>query len=197
MKSLGWVTGVGLALGVVARAQDTNTTATTTTTPPEHNGRAHHGHMEAGGLGQGGTEQYRAEMEKFRESLKDMPEDQRQEAIKKFREKMGAKMKTGAQDRAAKFKEHIEQNPNLTAEQKKEILEHMEKTREKFRVEYQKIMGDSSLNAEQKRAAMKKFREEMEVQGKTMREKYRGVFGPKSEKSGSPQEQPSSTPPSV
>ncbi|TAN38023.1 MAG: DUF148 domain-containing protein [Verrucomicrobia bacterium] len=182
-RTLGLVAGACLALGFVARAQDTNSTSTTSTTPPEHKG---HGHRHGQGQGAGGgefVEQHRAEMEKMREKLKDMTPEQRQEAMKKFHEKLGDKMK-----------ERIEQNPNLTADQKKEILDHMRQLREKAQAAREKITSDTSLSEAQKHEAMKKLRETMEADFKALREKHQGAFGPKP---GPPQGQQGGTPPSV
>ena len=57
----------------------------------------------------------------------------------------------------------------LTAEQKKELLAHMEK----MQAERMKIMQDSSLSEEQKREAMQKLREK----SREMFEKYREALG--------------------
>ncbi len=139
----------------------------------------------------------REELEKFKEKLKDMTPEQRQEAIKKFREKMGQKggripgggdgaemeklrekMKdmTPEQRREAlqkmgeKMKERIEQNDKLTAEQKKEILAHMEQ----MKTEREKIMNDPNLNEEQKRDALQKLREKARDQFQKHREAFEG-----------------------
>ena len=202
-KTWGLVAGLCLAAGLIARADDATTTTEPATTTPEHHGQ---GTKHGQGLGQGGngagvTGQNREGMEKFRESLKDMTPEQRQEAIKKFKEKMGAKGGgAGGEQWREKFKdmtpeqrqeamkkmgdkmrERIEQNPKLTAEQKKEILEQMQQFREKSQAEREKIMSDSSLNEEQKRAAMRKL---MEDHLKSMREKYPHAFGQKPGESG-------------
>jgi hypothetical protein len=153
-------------------------------------------HGQKGGGDFGGAN--REEMEKLREKLKDMTPEQRQEAIKKFREKMGARgggegseqmrerfknmtpeqRREAMQKMGAKLKERIEQNDKLSAEQKKEILSHMEK----MKTEREKIMNDSSLNEEQKREAIQKLHDK----GREVMEKYRHIFGEERPHKGPP-----------
>ena len=189
-KTLGAVAGLCLALGLVAQAEDTpNTTPPAGKGGPGGVGRPGH-HRPGQGHGDFKGPQGE-EFQKMREKLKDMTPEQRQEAMKKFREKMGDKGKGGnMEDRAAKMKEHIQNNPKLSDEQKKEILGHMAKMREAR----EKIMKDSSLNEEQKREAMKKLHDE----GQSIREKYRDILGPPpGHQPGPPHGQPGDTPPSV
>ena len=176
MKLLGATACACLVLGFTARAEE----GASTNAPAKH-------HRGPGGeLGGGNSE----DMQKFREKLKDMTPEQRQEAIKKFREKMGAKAGGGEGSEAwrdklkdmtpeqrqeamkkmgEKMKERIEQSTKLTAEQKKELLAHMEK----MQAEREKIMKDSSLTEEQKREAMQKLREK----SRELFEKHREALG--------------------
>ena len=68
------------------------------------------------------------------------------------------------------MKERVEQNDKLTAEQKKEILAHMEK----MKAEREKIMSDSSLNEEQKREALQKLHEKSREMFQKHREAMEG-----------------------
>lgn len=139
----------------------------------------------------------REEMEKFKEKLKDMTPEQRQEAIKKFREKMGQKgggeggdmrerlknmtpeqRREAMQKMGDKLKERVEQSDKLSADQKKEILSHMEK----MKTEREKIMNDSNLTEEQKREALQKLRDK----GREGMEKYRHIFGEERPHKGPP-----------
>jgi hypothetical protein len=164
----------------MARAQGADT-ETTTTPPPEQKGPGGHGRHGPGQCKLKGPQGEQAQ--KFRESLKGLSEEERKVAIQKFRAKMDAK-----------FKKRIEDNPKLTAEQKKEILDHMQKAQEAR----EKIMNDSSLSMEQKREAMEKLRETQEAARKELREKYPDAFGPPPGKpAGAPHGQPGDTPPSV
>ena len=205
MKTSAIKFGLCLALGLMARAQDANTDTPTTppTTPPEHkgsggHGRHGHGQGQGQGLGQGqgqGQGECKGpnseEAKKFRESLKNMPEDQRKAAIQKRMAEMGGKFKADGAQRLAKIKEHIEQNKNLTDAQKKEILGHIQGQFEKAKAEREKIMSDTTLDPGKKRAAMQKLHESLDAERKAMREKYRNAFGPP------PGHQPGGAPPSV
>jgi len=160
MKLVGAAACLCLALGLTARAEEgssTNAPAQHRAGPGLHRGA---GGGEAGGMFAGNRE----EMQKFRESLKDMTPEQRQAAMQQFRQKM-----------AEKLKERIEQSDKLTAEQKKEILAHMEK----MKAEREKIMSDSSLNEEQKREAMKKLSEKTRELFQKHREALEGQHAPK------------------
>lgn len=171
LKFSGLAACLCMALSLTVRAEEGSST----------NAPAKKHHRGPGGGEFGGANA--EEMQKFREKLKDMTPEQRQEAIKKFREKMGARAGGGEfggpnreemeklrermkdmtpeqrqeamKKMAEKMKERIEQNDKLTAEQKKEILAHMAK----MNAEREKIMNDSSLNEEQKREALQKLRE--------------------------------------
>ena len=210
MKLVGAAACVCLALGLTARAEE----GSSTNAPAKHHGGPGL-HRGAGTGGEAGGGVSREEMEKFKETLKDMTPEQRQEAMQKFRQKMAAKsgggefgggllggadreemqkfreslkdmtpeqrqeaMKKFGQKMAGKLKERIEQNDKLTAEQKKEILAHMEK----MQAEREKIMNDSSLNQEQKREALQKLREKM----REMFEKHREALGGGQHKDGGP-----------
>ena len=161
MKSVGVAACLCLAFGLPARAEEGSST---NAPAPHHAGPGLHrgagGGGEAGGMFAGNRE----EMQKFRETLKDMTPEQRQAAMQKFRQKM-----------AEKFKERVEQSDKLTAEQKKEILAHMEK----MKAEREKIMSDSSLNEEQKREAMKKLTEKTRELFQKHREALEGQHAPK------------------
>jgi Spy/CpxP family protein refolding chaperone len=185
MKFAGAAACLCLAISLTARAEE----GSTTNAPA----KKHHGgpgmHRGPGGGGGELGAANREEMEKFREKLKDMTPEQRQEAIKKFREKMAVKgggegseqmrerfknmtpeqRREAMQKMGEKMKERIEQSDKLTAEQKKEILAHMEK----MKTEREKIMNDSNLTEEQKREALQKLREK----AREMFEKHREALG--------------------
>lgn len=210
-KTLGLMASVCLAFNMAGRAQDTTNSAPTL---PEHKYHNQGLGVQAGGPDGGGEirEKYREAEKAFRESIKGLPEDQRKAAIQKHRAEMGEKLSAEIKERLARMKEHIENNPRLTAEQKQKILSQMERQfkataefmqnlQKKAQAGREKILNDSSLNEDQKHAAMKKFeeglrdemkqhREAMEAQRKEMREKYPGAFGP-------PSEQPQNSKPSV
>ncbi len=163
MKLAGVAACVCLAFSLTARAEEGGST---NAPAKHHGGQGLHRGAGAGGGELGGGENREA-LQKFRESLKDMTPEQRQEAIKKFTQKM-----------SEKFKERLEQNTKLTAEQKKEILGHMEK----MQAEREKIMKDSSLTEEQKREALQKLREK----AREIFEKHREALGGGQHKEGGP-----------
>lgn len=207
MKFVGVAACLCLALGLTARAEE----GSSTNAPAKHHGGPglHRGAGAGGGeLGGANSE----EIQKFREKLKDMTPEQRQEAIQKFREKMGAKAGGGGEQwrdklkdmtpeqrqeamkkMGERMKERIEQSDKLTAEQKKEILAHMEQ----MKAEREKIMNDSSLSAEQKREALQKLREKARELFQKHREALEGQHQPKVEPGKSGDKQAVEAKPSV
>jgi hypothetical protein len=160
MKWMGATAGLCLAFGLTARAEE----GSSTNAPAKHHGGPGL-HRGAGGGGEfGGASS--EEIQKFREKLKDMTPEQRQEAIQKFRQKMGAKAGGGEADGAnreemAKFREKLK---DMTPEQRQEAIQ---KFREKMGAKGGGAGGEQwrdklkDMTPEQRREAMQKMGDKM------------------------------------
>ena len=184
MKTTMTIVGICLAMGLAAGAEETNA--------PVHQGR--------GGAVREGFAQQRQAEEAFRDSLKNMPEGERAEALRKHNAELFEKMKAEMQKRYEEVKGRVEQNAKATADQKKEILAAMDKIfkenmdflnkmHDKGVAEREKIAADKSMTEEQKREAMqkvseaareevRKHREASEAERKALKDKFGDLLGP-------------------
>jgi len=205
MKFVGAAACLCLAFGLPARAEESSSTNAPS---KPHGGPGLHRGPGAGGEAGGAVGAVsREEMQKFRESLKDMTPEQRQEAMQKFRQKMGAKAgggELGGADREEmqKFRESLK---DMTPEQRQEAMQKFRQkmaakmkerieqndkltaeqkkeilgAMDKLKAEREKIMSDSSLNEQQKREALKKLAEQARELFQKHREALEGQRQPK------------------
>lgn len=130
--------------------------------------------------------QQQGENKEFRKGLKDMPKEERGAAVKQHREKQYSENREFREgihaERRARFEEKLSNNKRLSQEEKQELLrfldeQHQERGefRDKQHEENMSFIDEISSyeNREERRNAMKAFRQKQQEENKAFRESQR------------------------
>lgn len=157
------VAGCFLVLGLVA-VLATEAGAADAQNRKKNRGEAAKQHMQ----------QQREENQSFRQTLADKTPEERQALIKQQRATQQAENKeffAGQHDKnRAELEQKLSQNTQMTPEQKAQVLAGFDQKYAEEKAFWEQITNDSSLTAEQKKAAIKAHNEARKEQNQASRE---------------------------